>query len=80
VAAFSGHPKLEAAPDMFYLTHRALVECPGTLLITLYGNDANTPAQDRTQLGVAELVKGAIIVDRRVDYLHGCLRGDRRSC
>ena len=34
-------------------------------------HDANTPAQDRCQLGVAELVYGAMVVDRRVDYLHG---------
>ena len=30
-------------------------------------DDANTPAQDRTQLGVAELVKGAVVVDRCVN-------------
>jgi hypothetical protein len=41
------------------------------LLITLYSHDANTPAQDRGQLGVAEFVNSAVIVDRRVDYLHG---------
>jgi hypothetical protein len=54
-------------------THRVSVECPTfrTVLVTLYGHDANTPAQDRTQLGIAELVKGAVVVDRRVDYLHG---------
>ena len=54
-------------------THRVSIECPtfGTLLVTLYRHDANTPAQDRTQLGIAELVKGAVVVDRRVDYLHG---------
>jgi hypothetical protein len=56
-----------------YLTHRASVECPTfrTLLVTLYRHDANTPAQDRSQLGVAELVNGAMIINRRVDYLHG---------
>ena len=32
---------------------------------------ANTPAQDRTQLGIAELVNGAVVPNRRVDYLHG---------
>jgi hypothetical protein len=49
------------------------VECPifRTLLVALYRHDANTPAQDRGQLGVAEFVNGAVIVDRRVDYLHG---------
>ena len=43
-------------------THRVSVECPTfrTLLVTLYRHDANTPAQDRTQLGVAELVNGAV--------------------
>jgi hypothetical protein len=41
------------------------------LLIALCRRDANMPAQDRCQLGVAELVSGAVIVDRRVDYLHG---------
>ena len=54
------------------MTHRVSVECPTfrTLLVTLYRHDANTPAQDRSQLGVAELVKGAVVVDRRVDDLH----------
>jgi hypothetical protein len=50
------------------------VECPTTFrtpLVALYRHDANPPAQDRSQLGVAELVKGAVVVDRRVDYLHG---------
>ena len=53
--------------------HRVSIQCPTfkTLLVTLYRHDANTPAQDRTQLGIAELVKGAVVVDRRVDYLHG---------
>ena len=50
---------------------RISVECPGTLLVALYRHDANTPAQDRSQLGVTELVKGAVVVDRCVDYLHG---------
>jgi hypothetical protein len=56
-----------------HLTHSVLVECPTcrTLLLTLYGHDANTPAQDRSQLGVAKFVNGAVIVDRRVDYLRG---------
>jgi len=40
-----------------------------TLLVTLYRHDAYTPAQDRTQLGVAELLKGAVVIDRRVDHL-----------
>jgi hypothetical protein len=35
------------------------------------GNNGNTPAQDRTQLGIAELVNGAVVPNRRVDYLHG---------
>jgi hypothetical protein len=42
-----------------------------TLLLTLYSHDANTPAQNRSQLGVAEFVNGAVIVDCRVDHLHG---------
>src|SRR6516162_8108754 len=50
---------------------RISVECPGTLLVALYRHDANTPAQDRSQLVVAELVKGAVVVDRCVDYLDG---------
>jgi len=54
-------------------THRVSVECPThrTLLVALYRHDANTLAQDRTQLGVTELVKRAVVVDRCVDYLHG---------
>ena len=53
--------------------HSWIFQCPTfrTLLVALYRHDANTPAQDRTQLGVTELVKGAVVVDRRVDYLHG---------
>jgi hypothetical protein len=49
------------------------VECPTlrTLLVALNRRDANTSAQDRGQLCVAEFVNGAVIVDRRVDYLHG---------
>ena len=52
---------------------RISVECPThrTVLFVLYRQNANTPAQDRSQLGVAELVNGAVVVDRRVDYLHG---------
>ena len=42
-----------------------------TRFVALYRNDANTPAQDRGQLGVAVFVNGAMVVDRRVDYLHG---------
>jgi hypothetical protein len=38
--------------------------------VALYSHDANTPAQDRGQFGVAKFVNGAVIVDRRVDYLH----------
>ena len=37
------------------------------LLITLYSHDANTPPQNGSQLGVAELVNGAVVVDRCVD-------------
>ena len=51
-----------------YLTHRVSVERLRTLLI--YRHEANTPAQDRGQLGVAEFVNGAVIVDRRVGHLH----------
>jgi hypothetical protein len=56
-----------------YLSPWVLVKCRTfrPLLITLYSHDDNTPAQDRSQLGVAELVKGAVVADRRVDYLHG---------
>src|SRR5215831_6319261 len=52
--------------------HRVSVQCPTfrTLLVALYRHDTNTPAQDRSQLGVTELVKGAVVVDRRVDDLH----------
>ena len=52
---------------------RISVECPThrTVLFALYRQNANTPAQDRSQLCVTELVKGAVVVDRRVDYLHG---------
>jgi hypothetical protein len=44
------------------------VQCPTlrTLLVALNSHEANTPAQDRSQFGVA----GAVIVDRRVDHLH----------
>ena len=65
--------KLEAARDTRYLTLRVSVQCRtfSTLLVALNRRDANTPAQDRGQLGVAEFVNGAVIVDRRVDYLHG---------
>ena len=56
-----------------YLTHRVSVQCRTlrSLLITLYNHDANTPPQNGSQLGVAELVNGAMIINRRVDYLHG---------
>src|SRR5215471_5418290 len=33
--------------------------------------DSSTPAQDRTQLGVTELVNSAVAVDPRVDHVHG---------
>ena len=62
-----------AATSSLSATHRVSVECPThrTVLFVLYRQNANTPAQDRSQLGVAELVNGAVVVDRRVDYLHG---------
>ena len=66
--------ELEATPDTPPLTHRVSVQYRTfrtLLLITLHKHDANTPAQDRGQLGVAEFVNGAVIVDRRVDHLHG---------
>jgi hypothetical protein len=52
--------KLEVAHDTSLLVEFAL-----------YRQTANAPAQHRTQLGIAELVNGAVVVDRRVDYLHG---------
>jgi hypothetical protein len=63
------------------LSHRPSVECPTfrTLLLTLYSNDANTPPQDRGQLGVAEFVNGAVIVDRRVPGALGRVRDRRRG-
>ena len=54
-----------------YLTLRVSVERPIFRTLLIYKHDANTPAQDRGQLGVAEFVNGAVIVDRRVDHLHG---------
>jgi hypothetical protein len=51
-------------------THGVLVECP-TLLVTLYRHDANTPAQHRTQLGVAEFADLAVIDDVVIDLLRG---------
>jgi hypothetical protein len=49
------------------------VECPTfrTLLVALYGNDANTPAQDRTQLGIAVFADLAVIDDVVIDLLCG---------
>jgi hypothetical protein len=41
------------------------------LLVAHYRHDANTPPQNGTQLGVTELVNGAVIVDRRVDHFEG---------
>ena len=59
----------QAALTPIYLTHRASVQCRTlrSLLITLYSHDANTPPQNGSQLGVAELVNGAVVVDRCVD-------------
>jgi hypothetical protein len=53
--------------------HRVSVEwlTPRTLLVALDRHDLHAPAQHRSQLGVAEFVNGAVIVDRRVDDLHG---------
>ena len=55
------------------LTHRVSVQCCilRTLLVALDLHDSNTPAQDRFQLGVAELRDGAV-VDRAavLDGLH----------
>jgi len=75
LAAFSinSSRKLEAARDTRLSTlWRVSVQCGilGTLLVALSKRRANTPAQDRTQLGVAEFVYGAMVVDCRVDYLH----------
>ena len=58
-----------AATSSLSATHRVSVECPThrTVLFVLYRQNANTPAQDRSQLGVAELVNGAVVVDRCVD-------------
>jgi len=57
-----------------HLTHRVSVECPTTfrtLLVTLYRHDANTPAQDRTQLGIAVFADLAAIDDVVIDLLRG---------
>jgi hypothetical protein len=55
-----------------YLTHRVSVECPTfrTLLVALYRHDANTPAQDRGELGIRELLDLTAVADRRIDDLH----------
>ena len=42
-----------------------------TLLVSLYRHDANTPAQDRTQLGVAVFADLAVIDDVVIDLLRG---------
>jgi hypothetical protein len=66
LTAFSAFARLTpAVVTPRYLTHRVSVQCPTltTLLVTVYRLDANTPAQNRSQLGVAELVNGAVAVD-----------------
>jgi hypothetical protein len=45
------------------------VECPTFRTLLVAQHDANTPAQDRSQLGVGELLNDAVVVDRRVDDL-----------
>ena len=52
-----------------YLTHRVSVECPtsGRSSSLSTGTTPTRLAQDRTQLGVAELVNGAVVVDRVMD-------------
>jgi hypothetical protein len=54
------------------LTYRVSVDrrTVRPLLVALYSHDSNTPPQDRGQLGVAKFVKGAVVVDRRVNHLH----------
>jgi hypothetical protein len=66
-AAFSSAPRPSSA------THRVSVQHPTfrTLLVALYWRDAKMLPQDRGQLGVAEFVNGAVVVDHRIDYLHG---------
>ena len=62
--SISSSRKLEAARDTRLSTlWRVSVQCGilGTLLVALSKRRANTPAQDRTQLGVAELVNGAVV-------------------
>ena len=55
------------------LTRRVSVQCPshGTVLFVLYRQNANTPAQHRTQLGVAEFADLAVIDDVVIDLLCG---------
>ena len=50
-----------------------LVECPAfkTLVVVLCRHDANTPAQDRTQLGIAVFADLAVIDDVVIDLLRG---------
>jgi hypothetical protein len=52
-------------------THTVSVECPTfrTLLIALYRHDANTPPQNRTELGIAELLDVAAIIVMVLDRL-----------
>jgi hypothetical protein len=59
------------------LTHRVSVECLTfrTLLIALDRHDANAPAQDRGQLGVAELRHGAVVEGAADNPPHFHLKG-----
>ena len=56
-----------------YLSPWVLVKCRTfrPLLITLYSHDDNTPAQDRSQLGVAVFADLAVIGDVVIDLLRG---------
>jgi len=56
---------------------RVSVQCGilGTLLVALSKRRANTPAQDRTQLGIAKFLNGAMVIDRRVECLPPSARG-----
>ena len=62
-----------AATSSLSATHRVSVECPThrTVLFVLYRQNANTPAQDRSQLGVAVFANLAVIDDVVIDLLRG---------
>jgi len=58
---------LEVAVSVQCLTFRPL-------LVTRSKHQVDTPAEDRRQLGVAELIKRAVVIDCRVHHLHRQIR------